>query len=64
MDKIDIQGNSKKGHIKKLEREGIWVGLTRVEKIMVLDWGRSEIMVNCCLEWQEELLPMAPSIVC
>ena len=24
--------------------------LTRVENIMVLDWGRSEMVVNSCLE--------------
>ena len=26
------------------------MGLTRVEKIMVLDWGQSEIALNSCLE--------------
>ena len=26
------------------------MGLTRVEKIMVLDWGQSEMALNSCLE--------------
>ena len=26
------------------------MALTRVEKIMVLDWGQSEITLNSCLE--------------
>ena len=29
---------------------GIWMGLTRVEKVMVLDWGQFEMAVNSCLE--------------
>ena len=28
-------------------------GLTRVEKIMVLNWGQSEMAVNFCLEYLE-----------
>ena len=32
--------------------EGIWMGLTRVEWV-VLDWGRSEMVVNSCLEYLE-----------
>ena len=40
VDKMDTEGNSKEG---KLEGGGVGVrlgeGLTRVEKIMVLDWG-------------------------
>ena len=34
VDKMDTGGKT-----GKLEGGGIWVGLTRVEKIMVLDWG-------------------------
>ena len=34
----------------KLEGEGIGWGLMRVENILVLDWGRSEMAVNSSLE--------------
>ena len=33
-----------------MKGEGIWVELMRVEKIMGLDWGWSEMVVNSCLE--------------
>ena len=33
---------------------GIWVGLTRVEKIIVLYWGQSEMVGNSCVEDLEE----------
>ena len=49
--KMDTEANSKGGEeIGKLEGGRIWVGLMNVEKIMVLDWGRSEMVVNSCLE--------------
>ena len=31
----------------------MWWGLTRVEKIMVWDWGRSKMVVNSCIEDRE-----------
>ena len=31
-------------------REGV---LTRAEKVMVLDWGQSEVAVNSCVEYLE-----------
>ena len=31
------------------------MGLTGVEKIMVLDWGRCEMVVNSCLEEDVEV---------
>ena len=44
---MDTEENSKEG---KLEGGRIWVRLTWVEKIMVLVWGHSEMVVNSCLE--------------
>ena len=40
--RMDLQG----GKTGKLEGGGIWVGLMRVAKFMVLDWGQSEMVVN------------------
>ena len=44
VDKMDIEGNSKGGKLGIWKEEGLWCGggdggLTRVENIMVLDWG-------------------------
>ena len=53
--KMDLKANTQEGKVE------IWkvcfgVGLTGVEKIMVFDWGRSEMVVNSCLEhrWSDE----------
>ena len=43
VDKMDTEGNSKDGKLEIWKEEGLVLGetggLTRVEKIMVLDWG-------------------------
>ena len=44
MEKENLQGG------KTGELGGIWVVFMRVEKIMVLDWGRSEMVVNSCFQ--------------
>ena len=36
VDKMDTEGNSQEA---KSGRRRVWVGLARVERIMVLDWG-------------------------
>ena len=33
-------------------------GLTRVEKMMGLDWGQFEMVVNCCLEDLDERMTL------
>ena len=53
------------GVYKKETQEGNWkfgrrrdwcvCGLTRVEKIKVLDWGRTEMVVNSCLDLEERM---------
>ena len=51
VDKMDTEGNAQEGKLKILKEVGLgWMGLKRVEKIMVLDWGQSEMVVNSCLE--------------
>ena len=43
--KMDTEGNSKEGKLENWMEEEFWVGLTRVEKI-VMDLGWYEIVVN------------------
>ena len=46
------EGNSKEEKLVNLE--GFWVGVNEGrKKIMVLNWGRSEIVVNSCFEGLE-----------
>jgi len=49
---MDTKGSSQKGKRAEILKEKCleWVGLTRGEKIMVLDWVRSEMVVSSCLE--------------
>jgi len=45
VDKMETEGNSQEGKMNNLEGGGI-EGLARVERIMVLDLGRSEVVMN------------------
>ena len=48
--------NSQEGKLENWKEKGLGggEGLTRVEKIMALDWRLSEMVVNSCLEDLEE----------
>ena len=51
VDKMDTEENSQEGKLEIWKEEGLGVGgLTRAENIMVLDGGRSEMVLNSCLE--------------
>ena len=50
VDKMDIEGNSQEGKLEIWKEEGLGRGLKRVERFMVLDWGRSEMVMNSCFE--------------
>ena len=50
MDKMDTEGNYKEGKLKIWMEVGLGWVFTRLGKIMVLDGGRSEMVVNSGLE--------------
>ena len=62
VDKMDTEANCQDGKIGNLGGGrhgggllGVGEGLPRVEKIIVLNGGRSEMVVNSCLDtWREE----------